>query len=365
MKKTIFCKVGESQSSIHITTNDIDCPEGFLIMDENRPTNNHICVDNGDGTGRWEIDRSKLSKTFLFFLKRRNWLFCIIKIINMVKPLFKTISKFIRQYLYVLIFVKNLLHLNDMNKKITYTVGTLSLLLIICLAKGSTLQSIIISIFAASIFNVFIIIIPSEIKKNKKALKIAKFMGSISEIKNSEYINLKYLKDPMQIESMYDKFIDTSMDKKKALKLLDCILKNIHEQPECISGILKNEYRNNGYNTNLAYITIAEKYVDDLLHKIVDLDCIDLFPKFNFCLEEIIEKKKENKEFYKVYSLNDKHDIGQFITVHFKFIEYLEYWYIKECMPYINVRFGFYNAKLEFTNQFKSEASNIRVSTYW
>lgn len=326
-------------------------------MKGENPTKYHICIDNGDGTGSWKLDKTKFSKIFKYFLYNRNKLPYIIKTINYLKVYCKYIP---------IKFLQNLIKLNDINKKITYITLVTSLLLIIISENSSVLQNIIISILAAAIFNIFINIIPTEFNKYKKSIKIGKVVGLLSELKNSQYIDIGYLLNPWDNENMFMKKQDISMHKDKALILLQKIQEKIIHKPEIVLNEIKKDFNLTRKQINVEYFNYAHNILKSEIKRLLELDFSGLFQVFYNSLVELNEQMDRN--FFVnngEYKFNNNYEISHYITEHFTMIEYIEVLYTKECIEYSNVYFGYLNYNLKYDKKFEYDAINTHVGYYF
>jgi len=241
-----------------------------------------------------------------------------------------------------------------------------SLLLIIISENSSVLQNIIISILAAAIFNIFINIIPTEFNKYKKSIKIGKVVGLLSELKNSQYIDIGYLLNPWDNENMFMKKQDISMHKDKALILLQKIQEKIIHKPEIVLNEIKKDFNLTRKQINVEYFNYAHNILKSEIKRLLELDFSGLFQVFYNSLVELNEQMDRN--FFVnngEYKFNNNYEISHYITEHFTMIEYIEVLYTKECIEYSNVYFGYLNYNLKYDKKFEYDAINTHVGYYF
>lgn len=353
----IYCKEGESKALVIVGSNP--APQDFLLMDCERPTNFHICKNSGNGKGKWVLDKNKLSKNHIYFMKNRKKIPYIIKVINKNK---KTIFKILSKIDYR--FLKNLFSLNDISKKITAIFFIINLIGIFITKENTSINNLFISMIAAPVFYFFISIIPLEFSKRKKAFKLGQQIGNLSKVKNTQYINIGYLSSTLKHKNMYEEIKDHSMNKDKAITLKNLIKLNINNESEVIEDNIKEDFRLTEM-TNKDYFILSYKFLNETINKILKVEIENEFPKFYDLLiyyKESLEKVSKEKV---ITEFSDDYSIGKYIMYHFTIIEYIECLYYYECLNYSNILFGHFNYLKEFDNNFKDSTYHGRISFYF
>lgn len=253
---------------------------------------------------------------------------------------------------------RNLVSPNTQRKKIVYS----TLLVALSFASLLSLQDkpnelvvgIALSVVAACIFDVIINIIPLELERYERAMKIQKVVGDLVELQYANYINFGFREDPLD-----SGFIVRSppLDRDAALDLIELIESNSHRKP-AIAQISPYYWAQNEmyvFERNEQFLAYSYYFFEKGLTHISRLSENGMFPDLEKATLQMLGVISENRIYHTKTKLYTRFAINHY----FAFTDVLAYRTNMNCLAYCRSQFGARRDILEPTESFMRYAKYI------
>lgn len=314
---------------------------GFVRMEEERPAADYVCRSNYNGTGDWvrrspseyqelakDVD-AMFGKINMMMLQaktvmRNTWWLWVAR---SGYPLFRSSS-----------LLLNLVVPDDSRKAMSYAMLVVSILLVNQVAPESLISSALISIIAACIFDLIIILLPREARKRAAALKLSRAVKELAELKNRQYINICYLKNPLALDASRD-HSDEGLNAEKFQRLSEDLVSRARAPVDPLGSM---ELIGASLLTNEEFcIWARNKLLRKLQEMRGDID-LELFPLLGKFVELSIWEIEESLN-YPVGPISHLSLSEKYVRTHFAVIERLEHIFRIECFRYVGFNAGFYH----------------------
>ncbi|PNI01379.1 hypothetical protein [Vibrio diazotrophicus] len=254
--------------------------------------------------------------------------------------------------------IRNFVSPNTQRKQIVY----LTFLVAFIISSLFSLQEnpnelavgIALSVVAACIFDMVINIMPLELERYERALKIQKVVGDLMELKYANYVNYGFRKHHLHGGSMFVRSEPLSRD--SSVELIHLIDSRPHEKPVMrnISSFYWNESHFYVPATNNEYLNISYNVFEKGLVHISRLAENGVFPDLEKSVLQMLQVISENKSFNRnnLFTSNA-------INHYFFFTDVLAHRTNANCLAYCRRQFGGRRDILEPTETFMREAKHI------
>lgn len=254
--------------------------------------------------------------------------------------------------------LRNLVSPNTQRKKIVYS----TFLVALSFASLFSLQDkpneiavgIVLSVVAACIFDVVINIIPLELVRYERAMKIQKVVGDLVELKYANYINFGFREDPLATGLFVR---SPPLDRETALDLIELIESNSQSKPT-IAQIAPYYWAQNKmyvFEGNEQFLAYSYYFFEKGLIHISRLAENGVFPDLEKATLQMLEVISENRIYHTKSKLYTRYAINHY----FAFTDVLAHRTNMICLAYCRSQFGGRRDILEPTEVFMREAKHI------
>lgn len=297
----------EPGQSLQIVYEDhMEPDDGLVRMDNERPSEFHICKNNFDGTGRWELD-TKLQK-------RAKW----PRAIHFAKNVLAFINYKRHKHL--------ALRAHQRPKSITTCIlqknkldafAFLSLLFILIYYTSTKPQNttpLIENILWVIIIPfVLWVYFPSAQRRQNAAEEIHRNVLKISDLKNAQYISIKFKKHLPVIKTK-----NLSLSPQRADILRTKITENANTKPEINCANI------NQHKTNEEFFEWSLTEYERLLIEASNITDIDKFPRIQKTVNNGLELLSSSKLLLTNLTMSDVHYAEMYVSNIFRTIEKLQ-----------------------------------------
>jgi len=296
-KKFIYAKPGSNRVS-HEKKRREEL-NGAVRMDIERPTQYAICVDIGNGDGKW------------------------------IEPKFVFLIRLKEKYHLINLRLKLFLHSNWPLILVVIVLFSSSFFL-----DSGSLLSLWISLLASILFYIVNDVYPRKKRAKYESLKISSIIKELNELKNFQYINLGYLNHLAKKDFLNDGGVerDKGIDENKAIILINLMeqKKNSREIKYWDSNL--EDYMGKKYQTYGEYFVDAHMFLKKKLVELQEIIKPELFPNLYKPVNDIAFNLRK-ASFHKddIWGFTPY----EYVKRHFQYIEFLECLYQEECSPYI------------------------------
>jgi len=213
---------------------------------------------------------------------------------------------------------------------------------------------IALSVIAACIFDVIINIIPLELERYERAMKIQKVVGDLVELKYANYINFGFREDPLATGFFVR---SPPLDRETALDLIELIESNSHSKPT-IAQIPPYYWAQNKmyvFEGNEQFLAYSYYFFEKGLIHISRLAENGAFPDLEKAILQMLEVISENRIYHTKSKLYTRYAINHY----FAFTDVLVHRTNMNCLAYCRSQFGCRRDILEPTEAFMREAKHI------
>ncbi|MCG9782666.1 hypothetical protein L1D52_09890 [Vibrio brasiliensis] len=260
---------------------------------------------------------------------------------------------------------RNFVSPNTQHKNIVYLTFFIALVISWFISsqhqRNDLALGISLSVVAACIFDIVLNIVPLEILKYERAMKIQKIVGNLMELKYANYINYGFRRDPF--DEGVGMFVRSKpLDRQSAVELIRLIDSHPDDKPLVpnISAFHWNESKFYVPSTNAIYLAFSYEIFEKGLICIARLSENGVFPDLERTALQMLEVIAENRTLHGKNNLFTPNAINHY----FAYTDVLAHRTNLNCLAYCRLQFGGRRDILEPTETFMREAKHIGNITW-